>query len=278
MSYEAYTYEELKAEEEIAKNEFFQSAKKLTEKKVLLSEDIGLLKTDQNITAFNSYVCGLVTYKHLPAFADTLRNFFIRKEGINVEILDNYINELKSHFEIHTRYIDIKILLKHKNVKELPQKILLKQYETFFANEEKKLTYKDIVDNYFRRLMEVKNGGKAAIHSFSINLRKKVSKNKTPSNTNEKPSWKKEKSVNQLVTNEDLTYEDFWIPFEFTNGVKGTIAIYQGGIYIKHNGFSPDGKQVNVFTYNGEIGNESIHFSKEDIINSIINNKEKPNE
>lgn len=277
MNYEAYTYDELKSEEDNAKKAFYTSATLLTEKKVILSEHIGILAIDKKLTAFNDYVCGLVQHKHLASFSETLRKFLSKREDLDKAILDSYISELQNHFALHTHYINIKILLKHRTVFELPDNILNKQYEMFFANDDKKLLNKDVIDKHLCKVMESKNGGKPAIKNLKIVQEKKKPKLKDGASAIATPA-KNDKAKIQYISNDDLAFDDFSFPFEFTNGVKGTVAIYQGGIYIKHNGNSPDGKQVNVFTYKGEVGPDSIHFTKDELIKNIINDKEKPNE
>lgn len=276
MNYDAFTYEELKAEEEIAKKEFLKSSITLKEKKRLLSENIGIIKIDQNLTAFNDYVCSLsVKHKHLPAFSETLRKYFSRREDVDAVILDNYITELNNHIGIHTHYINLKIAMRHRNIIILPENILIKQYEIFFANDEKKLANKDIIEEHLNKIIESKNGGKPAINKVFIRQEKKKPKKKDDLKPVTYTSKRDEPKI-QFLSNDDLAFDDLTISVEFTNGVKGTLAIYANGIYFKHNGNSSDGKQENVFTYFGEATNRPV--TKEDIISKIINDKEKSND
>lgn len=260
------THEELQAIYEKMKLALANSAARVDEKSKVLTRKVGLLKFHENLKDFNKYICSpSIHHNHTPNIIPVLRAYIIKRSDVDTAYSEDYLAELTKHIELHNKGLRLRVELKHKTVNIFEAGLVMKKYETFFVDDQgKKKANLDLMQSALNALIEEKNGGRPAITGFTIY---EYPKNK------DKPA--------RLIfrgTYKDLLFNNYSLTLDWTNEEKEKVDWYKDGTYYKNLESGIDGKLGTHAIYKGGYVDNAPKITKDDIVNQIINDKEKPNE
>ncbi len=261
------THEQLQAIYEKMKTALADSASRVNEKSKVLTRKVGLLKFHENLKDFNKYICSpYIHHNHTSNIIPVLRAYIIKRSDVDTSYSEDYLSELTKHIETHNKMLKVRVALKHQTVNVFESNLVMKKYETFFVDDAgKKRENLDLMEVALNAQIEEKNGGKPAIKSITL-FQYSRSKDNPSIKSIFKASYK------------DLIFNNYGLQIDWTNGEKEKVDMYKDSTYYKNLESGVDGKLGTHTIYKGGYVDNSPKITKDDIVNQIINDKEKPNE
>ena len=261
------THEQLQAIYEKMKAALADSAARVHDKSKVLTKKVGLLKFHENLLDFNKYLCSpSIHHNHTANIIPVLRAYIIKRSDVDNAYSEDYLSELTKHIETHNKMLKVRVALKHQTVNVFESNLIMKKYETFFVDDAgKKRENLDLMEVALNAQIEEKNGGKPAIKSITFFQY---------SRSKDKPSIK---SIFK-ATYKDLIFNNYGLQIDWTNGEKEKVDMYKDSTYYKNLESGVDGKLGTHTIYKGGYVDNTPKITKDDIVNNIINDKEKPNE
>lgn len=225
--------DDIKEKNESLKIQLEISAKELIIRKDILVEKLNAITFKEQLNHFTSYICKTtIKHNHSLSIVDMIRRNILtyKKLDLNTKVksLDSYLEQLTNHLIIYNDYFQSRKELNHSGLFSYTDSEIIKQYELFFVSDEKKKQNFKSLDDSKKAQLQEKNNGRPTIYKCFQTVENKKTKEK----------------VTKVITNEDMFFNNHSISFEFTNGVKFTIDIYQNGIYFKDNSTSKNGQLV----------------------------------